>query len=214
GRPAPLPEVDAGLVVGGRGTAAPHGLRHTVLGRSYEVWAAGFWQVHRGAAELLAQTVLDGLRPQPGERAVDLYAGVGLFASLLAEAVGTSGAVLAVEQDARACADAARNTADQPQVKVRTAEVTGALVRRLASPDLIVLDPPRAGAGLEVTRALAVLRPRAVAYVSCDAASFSRDLAVLLEAGWALTSLRVFDAFPMTEHVELVALLHPPRSRG
>ncbi len=210
GRPSPLPPVDAGVVVGGRGVAAPHGLRHTALGRSYEVWAAGFWQVHRGAAELLARTVLDGLQPQPGERAVDLYAGVGLFAALLAEAVGPSGAVLAVESDARACADAARNTADLPQVKVRTAEVTASLVRRLASPDLVVLDPPRAGAGLDVTRALAVLRPRAVAYVSCDAASFSRDLAVLLEAGWTMPSLRAFDAFPMTEHVELVALLQPP----
>jgi tRNA/tmRNA/rRNA uracil-C5-methylase (TrmA/RlmC/RlmD family) len=209
GRHARLPEVEAGLVVEGRPVRAPHGLRHTVLGRSYEVAAGGFWQVHPGAAEVLARAVLDGLDPQPGDSAVDLYAGVGLFAALLGERVGPAGAVLAVEADARACADAARNTADLPQVRIRTAPVDPAQVRRVGRPDLVVLDPPRAGAGLEVTRALARLRPRRLAYVACDPASFARDLRVLLDEGWALDTLRGFDLFPMTEHVELVAVLSP-----
>lgn len=207
GRHARLPEVDAGVVVDGRAVRAPHGLRHTVLGRSYEVAAGGFWQVHPGAAAVLAQAVLDGLDPQSGESAVDLYAGVGLFAALLGER-GLS--VLAVEADARACADAARNTADLPDVRIRTAPVDAACVRRIGSPDLVVLDPPRAGAGIETTRALAELRPRAVAYVSCDPSSFARDLRVLLDADWSLESLRAFDLYPMTEHVELVAILMPP----
>jgi tRNA/tmRNA/rRNA uracil-C5-methylase (TrmA/RlmC/RlmD family) len=209
GRHARLPEVDAGVVVESRPVRAPHGLRHTVLGRSYEVAAGGFWQVHPGAAEALARAVLDGLDPQPGDSAVDLYAGVGLFAALLGERVGATGAVLAVEADARACADAARNTADLPQVRIRTAEVDHAQVRRVGQPDLVVLDPPRAGAGLEVTRALAGLRPRRLAYVACDPASFARDLRVLLDAGWTLDNLRGFDLFPMTEHTELVAVLSP-----
>jgi tRNA/tmRNA/rRNA uracil-C5-methylase (TrmA/RlmC/RlmD family) len=209
GRHARLPDVASGVVVEGRPVRAPHGLRHTVLGRSYEVVAGGFWQVHPGAAEALARAVLDGLDPQPGDSAVDLYAGVGLFAALLGERVGPAGTVLAVESDARACADAARNTADLPQVRIRTAEVDAAQVRRVGRPDLVVLDPPRAGAGLEVTRALAGLRPRRLAYVACDPASFARDLRVLLDAGWQLESLRGFDLFPMTEHVELVAVLSP-----
>jgi tRNA/tmRNA/rRNA uracil-C5-methylase (TrmA/RlmC/RlmD family) len=207
GRRVQLPEVDAGVVVEGRPVRGPHGLRHTVLGRSYEVAAGGFWQVHPGAAQVLAQAVLDGLDPQPGERAVDLYAGVGLFAALLGE---RGCEVLAVEADARACADAARNTADLPQVRIRTAPVDAAGVRRLGSPDLVVLDPPRAGAGIDTTRALAALRPRRMAYVSCDPASFARDLRVLLDAGWSLESLRGFDLYPMTEHVELVGILTPP----
>ncbi len=207
GRHAQLPEVGAGIVVEGRPVQAPHGLRHVVLGRSYEVAAGGFWQVHPGAAEVLAQAVLDGLDPQPGESAVDLYAGVGLFAALLGER-GLS--VLAVEGDARACADAARNTADLPQVRIRTAPVDAAGVRRVGQPDLVVLDPPRAGAGIETTRALAELRPRRMAYVSCDPGSFARDLRVLLDAGWSLESLRAFDLYPMTEHVETVAVLAPP----
>ncbi len=206
---ARVPELDAGVVVDGRPVRGPHGVRHTVLGRSFEVAAGGFWQVHPGAAEALAQAVLDGLDPQPGERALDLYAGVGLFAALLGERVGAEGHVLAVEADARACADAARNTDDLPHVRIRTAPVDGAVLARAGEVDLVVLDPPRAGAGLEVTRVLASMRPRRLVYVACDPASFARDLKVLLDAGWSLDGLRGFDLFPMTEHVELVAVLTP-----
>lgn len=205
-----LPQVDAGAAVDGRAVRAPHGLAHTVLGRRFEVAAGGFWQVHVSAPSVLADAVLTALDPQPGERAVDLYSGVGLFAALLADRVGPEGHVVAVEEDARACADAARNVHDQPQTHVRTAAVTPALVRGLGPVDLVVLDPPRAGAGLELTGVLAGLRPRAMAYVACDPASFARDLRVLLDAGWSMPSLRAFDLFPMTEHVELVALLTPP----
>ena len=205
-----LPDVEAGVVVDGRAVRGPHGVRHDVLGRRFEVAAGGFWQVHPGAATALATAVLAALEPRAGERALDLYAGVGLFAALLGERVGPTGAVTAVEADARACADAARNTGDLPHVRIRTAPVSAELLTRVGAPDLVVLDPPRSGAGLEVTRALAVLRPRRLAYVACDPASFARDLRVLLDAGWALVSLRGLDLFPMTEHVELVAVLEPP----
>jgi tRNA/tmRNA/rRNA uracil-C5-methylase (TrmA/RlmC/RlmD family) len=207
-----VPDLDdgTGLVVDGRPVRTPHGISHTVLGRRFEVAAGGFWQVHVGAAETLAQAVLDGLEPRAGERALDLYAGVGLFAALLGERVGPTGAVLAVEESPRACADAARNAHDLPHVRVRTAGVTRSLLRDLPPAGLVVLDPPRAGAGIDLTRALARLRPRRLAYVACDPASFSRDLKVLLDAGWSMPSLRAFDLFPMTEHVELVAVLEPP----
>ncbi|MCA1710968.1 MAG: TRAM domain-containing protein [Actinobacteria bacterium] len=207
GRIQDLPDVEAGLVVNGRPRRVPHGVRHSVLGRAFDVAAGGFWQVHPGAASVLAAAVLDGLDPRPEDTVVDLYAGVGLFASLLADRVAS---VLAVEGDARACADAARNTYDQPNVRIRTAAVDAALVSRLRRPSLVVLDPPRAGAGLEVSRALVALTPRRIAYVACDPASFARDLRVFLDAGWTMPSLRAFDLFPMTEHVELVAVLEPP----
>ena len=213
GKQVTLPVLEAsGLVVDGRPVQQPHGVRTTVLGRSFEVAAGGFWQVHPAAATVLSEAVLELLAPATGESVADLYAGVGLFASLLGQAVGPTGAVLAVEADSRACADAARNTADQPWVSVRTASVEVGLVRGLAArrPAVIVLDPPRTGAGLEVSAALAQLRPRALAYVSCDAASFARDLRVFTDAGWSLGELRAYDLFPMTEHVELVGLLLPP----
>jgi len=209
GRPR-VPEVDAGVVVDGLPVTAPHGLRHRVLGRRFEVAAGGFWQVHVGAATALASAVLEALEPQPGDAVVDLYAGVGLFAALLGDAVGPLGSVLAVEADPRACADAARNTADLEHVAVRTASVDPHQVGRLGTVDLVVLDPPRAGAGLEVTAALARLRPRRLAYVSCEAASFARDAKVLLDAGWTMPGLRAFDLYPMTEHVELLAVFEPP----
>ena len=211
GRPRTLPSLDAGLVVDGRPVHVPHGVAVEVLGRSFQVGAGVFWQVHPGAAAALASAVLSGLAPGPGDRVVDLYAGVGLFAALLGDAVGPTGSVLAVEGDARACADAGRNTADQPWVKVRTGTVDAALVSsRVGRPALVVLDPPRAGAGLALSAALVSLRPRRLAYVACDPASFARDLRVFLDAGWTMPSLRAFDIFPMTEHVELVALLEPP----
>lgn len=214
GRPR-VPAVDAGVVVDGVPVSVPHGLHHTVLGRGFEVAAGGFWQVHVGAAPLLVAAVLAALEPRPGERALDLYAGVGLFAAHLGEAVGQTGRVVAVESSPRACADAARNTFDQPQVSIRTASVDAELVAREGGADrgdrfdLVVLDPPRSGAGLEVARALARLRPRRIAYVSCEAASFARDARVLLDAGWTMPSLRAFDAYPMTEHVELLAVFEP-----
>lgn len=123
GRPSPLPDVDAGTVVNGRPVRTPHGVRTDVLGHRFEVSAGGFWQVHAEAARTLADAVLAGLQPRPGESVVDLYAGVGLFSVLLGDAVGADGSVLAVEMEPRACADAARNTAAQPWVKVRTAQV-------------------------------------------------------------------------------------------
>ncbi|HEX3461009.1 MAG TPA: TRAM domain-containing protein [Acidimicrobiales bacterium] len=207
------PGVNAGRVVNGRTEREPHRLSFQVLGRGFQVSAGVFWQVHPGAPGVLARTVLDGLAPRVGERVADLYAGAGLFTALLAEAVGPTGQVVAIERSGRACADAARNTEDQPQVTITRADVTAELVTsaRLGSPNLVVLDPAREGAGRGVMAALAGLspRPRRIAYVSCDPASFARDLRVMTDAGWRMASLRGFDLFPMTEHVELVAMLDP-----
>ncbi|HEY1988014.1 MAG TPA: TRAM domain-containing protein [Acidimicrobiales bacterium] len=207
------PAVGAGRVVNGRTEREPHRLSFDVLGRGYEVSAGVFWQVHPGAPAVLAQTVLDGLEPKVGERVADLYAGAGLFTALLGDAVGPTGAVVAVERSGRACADAARNTDGQPQVTVTRSDVTAELVAStgLGRPDLVVLDPAREGAGRGVMAALAGLQPapRRIAYVSCDPASFARDLRVMTDAGWHLASLRCLDLFPMTEHVEVVAMLDP-----
>jgi tRNA/tmRNA/rRNA uracil-C5-methylase (TrmA/RlmC/RlmD family) len=186
-----------------------------VLHRSYRVTAGSFWQVHPGAATLLATVVLDVLEPKVGEHILDLYAGVGLFTALIGDAVGPTGSVLAVERDRRACADALHNVAGLEHIEIRKASVSPGLVAdHVGQPDLVVLDPAREGAGRPVMAALAALRPtpRRIAYVSCDPASFARDLRVMLDAGWTMPSLRAFDLFPMTEHVELVGLLEPPAS--
>lgn len=205
-----------GVVLRGRTVREPRRLRVEVLGHSYRITAGAFWQVHRGAPALLASTVLEGLGPREGEHAVDLYAGVGLFTVLLAEGVGRGGSVVAVERDPRASSDARHNTARQDQVQVRTEGVTPRLLQGLGPIDLVVMDPPREGVGRALMAALVELRPapRRVAYVACDPASFARDLRVALDAGWTLSTLRAFDQFPMTEHVELVAFLEPPAAES
>jgi tRNA/tmRNA/rRNA uracil-C5-methylase (TrmA/RlmC/RlmD family) len=189
-------------------------VRFEVLGNRFEVSTGVFWQVHPSAGALLTRTVLDGVAPVAGERVADLFSGAGLFTVPLAQAVGPRGSVVAVERSGRACSDAVQNAKDLHQVTVVRSDVTDSLVTgRIRAPDVIVLDPAREGAGLPLMRALVALDPppRAVAYVSCDPASFARDLRVMLDAGWSLPSLRAFDLFPMTEHVELVGILSPPK---
>jgi tRNA/tmRNA/rRNA uracil-C5-methylase (TrmA/RlmC/RlmD family) len=214
GRAEPTaPNINAGLTVKGKVRRDPGAVHTEAGGRTYRVSAGVFWQAHRGAAETLLTAVLDVIGECEGTTVADLYAGAGLFAVALAHGVGPEGSVLAVERDRRACADAKHNGASLPHLVVDEAEVTPELVATgLGQPSIVVLDPAREGAGIDVMRALSGLAPtlRRVVYVSCDAASFSRDARVLLDQRWTLTSLRAFDIFPMTEHVELVGSFEPP----
>ena len=178
----------------------------------FRLSARGFWQVHPQAAATFVAQVLRELAPQPGERALDLYAGVGLFALALADAVGPTGAVLAIESDPRAIADAKANLRLHPEIELRRGKVDRALkplVRRGIRTDLVVLDPPRSGAGKSVIKDVTALAPRAIAYVACDPASLARDVAYARDAGYGIRSLRAFDAFPQTHHVECIAILEP-----
>ena len=178
----------------------------------FRLSARGFWQAHPGAAATFVAHVMRVLAPQPGERAMDLYAGVGLFALALADAVGPTGAVLAIESDVRAFADAKANLRLHPEIEVRRGKVDRALkplVRQGIHTDLVVLDPPRTGAGKSVIKDIAALAPRAIAYVACDPAALARDVAYARDAGYGIRSLRAFDAFPMTHHVECIAVLEP-----
>lgn len=189
----------------------PEVLHERAAGRVWEVTGSGFWQIHPGAADALVDAVLEALAPQPGERVVDLYSGVGLFSGPLATAVGPAGSVVGVEGDRTAVDDARRNLADLPQVTSVVDRVDRALRRGVAGEraDLVVLDPPRTGAKRPVVEAVADLGPRAVAYVACDPAALARDVALFAERGYRLAGLRAFDLFPMTHHVECVALLQP-----
>jgi tRNA/tmRNA/rRNA uracil-C5-methylase (TrmA/RlmC/RlmD family) len=210
-----------------RPDAQPHSppsrtVTEEVDGRSFRVAADGprahgdrdgaFWQVHPGAPTVLVETVLGQLGARPGERALDLYAGVGLFARFLAEEVGPSGHVLAVESDRTATPYAVENLTGLGQAEV-FADRVDRWVRRAARQglrtDLVVLDPPRAGAKRAVVEDVAALRPRRVSYVACDPAALARDLAYFGAAGYRLADLRCLDLFPMTHHVECVALLEP-----
>lgn len=175
---------------------------------TYRVSASGFWQVHDGAARLLVAEVLGAARLAPGDRVLDLYSGAGLFSLPLADAVGTSGRVDAVEGDARAVRDARRNVHGRPQVLLHSGDVASVLAGLAGDAvDVAVLDPPRAGAGAEVMTALAGLAPPRIVYVACDPAALARDLRIAATLGYRLGSLRAYDLFPHTHHVECVAVL-------
>ncbi|NAZ76055.1 TRAM domain-containing protein [Kineococcus sp. T13] len=179
---------------------------------AFRVGGAGFWQVHPAAPAVLGEAVLGALAPREGEAALDLYAGAGLFTALLARAVGPDGSVLSVEGEERAVRDARKSLHDQRHVEMWQGRVEEALADaelRGRRTDVVVLDPPRAGAGREAVAGIAALRPRAVAYVACDPAALARDLAAFAELGYRLEALRAFDLFPQTHHVECVALLVP-----
>ncbi|MBT8224834.1 MAG: class I SAM-dependent RNA methyltransferase [Dactylosporangium sp.] len=206
----------AGNRAGGRG-AGPHRslagptVVEQVFDRRFTIAASGFWQVHPGAATALATAVIELLDPGRGERAWDLYGGAGLFAAAIAERVGTGGRVTVVESARDSVAAARRCLADLPQVRIVGGDVASALSNpRWRSVDLVVADPPRTGLGPEVVPRIVERAPRAIAYVSCDPATFARDLRTFATHGYALAGLRAFDAFPMTHHVEVVGLLTAP----
>ncbi|HEU4811039.1 MAG TPA: TRAM domain-containing protein [Nocardioides sp.] len=174
----------------------------------FTVEADGFWQVHPGAPRVLVDTVLDFLRPQPGEKALDLYAGVGLFARFIGDAMGERGRVAAIEGDRQACVQARGNLSGLEGARVECGSVDRVLSQSFDEPfDLVVLDPPREGARRKVVEQIVDRAPRAVAYVACDPAALARDVAFFAEHGYVLRKLRAFDLFPMTHHVECVALL-------
>lgn len=189
----------SGTVTLGKGDRAI--VTEKVGGYSFEVEATGFWQAHVHAPELLTEVVLGGLAPQHRERAFDLYCGSGLFAAALASAgcivSGVEGNRVAVEH-------AKRNV---PEATFLAGDVAKRISDLPTECDLVVLDPPRAGAGLQVMNKVCSLGARAIAYVACDPAAMARDINLALKAGYRLSWLRAFDLFPQTHHIECVALL-------
>jgi tRNA/tmRNA/rRNA uracil-C5-methylase (TrmA/RlmC/RlmD family) len=183
----------------------------------FRVAADGFWQVHREAPALLTGAVLDAAGGGAGELAgatvLDLYSGAGLFTLPLADAVGPQGRVIAVEGDAQASKDARRNAHAFGQVTLEVGAVDKILGggrgdgTAVPAADVVVLDPPRTGAGRAVVDAIAARAPRRIVYVACDPAALARDVGYLAAHGYALTSVRGFDLFPHTHHVEAVAVL-------
>ncbi|MFI5085303.1 MAG: class I SAM-dependent RNA methyltransferase [Actinomycetales bacterium] len=199
-------------------------VQESASGHEFRVTGDGFWQIHRRAPEVLTGAVLgylaDGHLPA-GVAVADLYAGAGLFTAALADAVGPAGVVLSVEGSPGASRDARKNLHAAGQVRIasgRVEKVLGGELRAGHRFGTLVLDPPRAGAGKAVVAQLADSGARAIAYVSCDPASFARDLGYFRRRGWDLAQLRAFDLYPHTHHLETVALLlpnavgHPPNA--
>ncbi|MFT4112751.1 class I SAM-dependent RNA methyltransferase [Silvibacterium sp.] len=187
--------------------AGEPGFSYRAAGRDYGVSLGSFFQVNRYLIDPMIELVT---ADAGGSSAWDLYAGVGLFAQALSERFER---ITAVESAPSSSADLRRNLQGKAQraVKAPTLDfLRGAASRKEKAPDLVVVDPPRAGLGKDVTSLLGKIGPRHITYVSCDPATLSRDVKSLLDSGYSLERLHLLDMFPETFHMESIVRL----SRG
>jgi tRNA/tmRNA/rRNA uracil-C5-methylase (TrmA/RlmC/RlmD family) len=175
--------------------------------RTWTVPVTAFWQAHRDAAREYSALVREWAQLSSGMTAWDLYGGAGVFAAVLAESVGESGHVLTVDTSRGSSRAARAALADLGHVSVVTDSVRRALTGQPGRADVAVLDPPRTGAGREVIDLLAAACVPRIIHIGCEAASFARDVGLYRGHGYAVEELRVFDSFPLTHHVECVAVL-------
>lgn len=176
----------------------------TVLSRAgeyrYELAAGGFWQAHIDAPQVLLDAVVDGAALTGTENVLELYSGAGLFTLPLAERAAH---VTAIEGSRGAHADAIENTRGM-NVTHRRSGVNPQVVD--GQWDVVVLDPPREGARLKVSRAIAATGAERIVYVACDPAALARDLSALIPS-YDVESFQAYDLFEHTHHIECVAVL-------
>jgi tRNA/tmRNA/rRNA uracil-C5-methylase (TrmA/RlmC/RlmD family) len=202
------------------GKQKPSTITEVVGDREFRLADSGFWQVHTAAASTLTaavQDAIDASRFDPTAPNLDLYGGVGLLAAAVGDRFGPTTRITTVESDERATDYAASNLEDWIGASAVTGRVehwirdlarsANAVERSRLRSATIVLDPPRAGAGREVVENITDVAPAQVVYVACDPVALARDLGIFAEHGYSLASLRAFDLFPNTHHVEAVATL-------
>lgn len=187
-------------------TQGPQVLKEIIWGHELQVSHTSFWQSHELAPEILTAAVREHVRAD--DFVLDLYGGVGLFTAAVIDLIGEGGHVDLIESSPSATSDARRNFVQMTNVAIHLGDVEK-MLDHIARADVVVLDPPREGAGKGVLTKVAELAPRTLVYVACDPAALARDCRYLEELGWAMSSLRAFDLFPMTHHVECVAVFEP-----
>jgi len=192
----------------GRSISGPTQLTEQVGGNSFRISPVAFWQSHRNAPTTLVKTATALLGAKSGDWVCDLYSGVGLFAAEILQQVGKHGVVNLIESDKTAVADARKIFAKHENVNIYAGLVEQQL-SQIKRADLILLDPPRTGAGESVIKQMINLRPRKILYVACDPAALARDAKYLQESGYKLDHIEAFDLFPMTQHMECVAGFSP-----
>ncbi len=188
-----------------RQNSGPAVLHERVGNRLLQVSQRSFWQAHKRAAQVLTQVVSDFAEIKASEHVLDLYGGVGLFTAACLDEVGPSGSVHLVEGSKDATIDAKANFAQNTNVEISTGDVAK-VITRIDSADVVILDPPREGAGKNVIQEITRIAPRSIVYVACDPAALARDTGYLAEHGYLIKKIRAFDLFPMTHHIESVAL--------
>lgn len=183
-------------------------LHYSVKDFNYRVSQSSFWQSNINAPDKLVEAVLEFAEFKAGDHLLDLYGGVGLFAGAALPILGPGGRIDIVEGSSSATSDARANFNGAENVFIHTGDVVKEL-KKFKRADVIVLDPPRTGAGKPVIESAVQLKARAIIYVACDPAALARDTGYLNDAGYHLEDIRAFDLFPMTHHIESIALYTP-----
>jgi tRNA/tmRNA/rRNA uracil-C5-methylase (TrmA/RlmC/RlmD family) len=194
----------------GRSISGPTQLTEQVGGNSFRISPVAFWQSHRNAPTTLVKAAMAQLGIKAGDWVCDLYSGVGLFGAEILQQVGKQGVVNLIESDKTAVADARKIFAKHENVNIYAGLVDQQL-SQVKRADLILLDPPRTGAGESVIKQMVKLRPRKIVYVACDPAALARDAKYLQESGYKLDHIEAFDLFPMTQHMECLAGFSPAK---
>ena len=194
----------------GRSISGPTQLTEQVGGNSFRISPVAFWQSHRNAPTTLVKAAMTQLGIKTGDWVCDLYSGVGLFGAEILQQVGKPGVVNLIESDKTAVADARKIFAKHENVNIYAGLVDQQL-SQVKRADLILLDPPRTGAGESVIKQMVKLRPRKIVYVACDPAALARDAKYLQESGYKLDHIEAFDLFPMTQHMECLAGFSPAK---
>jgi 23S rRNA (uracil1939-C5)-methyltransferase len=178
--------------------------RERLSGRAFRIASPSFFQVNTAQAEVLGELVRKRLDLNGTETVVDAYAGVGTFAALLAPHAKR---VIAIEESSAAVRDASINIGDLENIEFVEAKTEEALFGLEHPPDVLVLDPPRAGCHPDAVKAAIETGAKRLVYVSCDPLTLTRDLALLVAGGYRVEQIEPLDMFPQTHHVECVATL-------
>jgi 23S rRNA (uracil1939-C5)-methyltransferase len=175
----------------------------SVLGRDFRVSAASFFQVNTAMAEKMVNHLLTCLPVSPSTLVLDVYCGAGLFSAFLAPKCER---VIGIESSASACEDFAFNLDEFDNVELYEGLAEDVIPDLEAQPDIVLVDPPRAGLEKRVVDGILKLNPPVIAYVSCDPSTLARDAARLINGGYRLKDVTPFDLFPQTFHIESISV--------
>ena len=175
----------------------------SILGRDFHISAPSFFQVNTAMAEKMVEHLLTCLPVSLSTTLVDVYCGVGLFSAFLAPKCGR---VIGIESSASACEDFAVNLDEFENVELYEGLAEEIIPHLEARPDIVLVDPPRAGLEKRVVDGILKMKPQVIAYVSCDPSTLARDAKRLVEGGYQLKQVTPFDLFPQTYHIESISI--------
>ncbi len=179
-------------------------LKEVVDDNTYTISPKSFWQSHKNAPRLLLQQVRKYAKIKLGDRICDLYGGAGLFTAPMAKLTGEAGEVHLIERDNDCIKDAKKMFKTKKNIIIHHGKVEQKL-GKIKNIDIIILDPPRNGAGKQVIHQIIDKKPKSIVYVSCDPTSLARDTKILIDNNYTLSNVLGLDLFPMTHHIECIA---------